>query len=219
MKNIINQLVAEIDEETRQIGSNDILYLVGAPISRYMEGIAGRAKKLGLRTMFIHPKVEVDGFCVYDTETVKDFRYIRPGYDLDALYVDGLSCTAKAVMMILRQLCDDLCGRHVCVIGRGHSVKGLAEILLTNDCTVTVCHSKTKELGHATFPADVIVNSAPKTHGISGVLPAVGTIILDISGRLAVWEDFALVDYIGPQDIGRLNISILLNRFAVRSSG
>ena len=152
-----------------------------------------------------------------DVETIpEEWAIVLPEdkwFDLDRIGQSGLSCTAEACMYILKRL-DAVEGKHVCIIGRGHAVQHLAEALLACDATVTVCHSKTRDLLACTYPVDVIVNSAPGTHPLSDVTKSRGGIVLDISGSLAEWKDSNLMTYIGAQEIGRLNTALLLNRFA-----
>lgn len=219
MKDVIDQLVAEMDEETRRLGSASTLHMIGAPISRYMKGVVGRASKLGLRAMLVHPEVDVDGFCVYDTETTKTAPCVHPWYDLDALKSGEMSCTAEAISLILCQQYGLLRGKHVCVVGRGHAVKGLADFLLMNDCTVTICHSHTKNLRSASAFADILVLAASVSEE-SPLLSPMQDLIVDASGtRENLAEEIRKcgMTYVSAQDIGRLNISILLNRFVKRS--
>lgn len=219
MKNVIDQLVAEMDEETRRLGSDEILYLVGHPVSRYMKGAAGRAKKLGLLTMFVRPAVRIKGFCVYDTETTEGPYNVRPLHDLDAISTPEMSCTAEALALLLCQQYGLLRGKHICIVGRGHAVQGLAEFLLMNDCTVTLCHSKTEDLLRASYGSDVLVLAAPIPAGVP--VGVVGMdLVLDVSGARGPVADYIREEgstYVSAQDIGRLNISVLLNRFVKRS--
>lgn len=219
MKNVIDQLVAEMDEETRRLGSKETLYLVGDPGSRYLRGVAGRAKKLGLRAELILPDVVVSGFCVYDTETTKGFHHIAPLHDLDAINTADMSCTSEAIALLLCQQYGLLSGKHICIVGRGHAVQGLAEFLLMNDSTITLCHSKTENLLRASYGSDILVLAAPIPAGVP--VGVVGMdLVLDVSGARGPVADYIREEgstYVSAQDIGRLNISVLLNRFVKRS--
>ena len=99
------------------------------------------------------------------------------------------------------------------IIGRGHAVKGLCNALIKDSYTVTVCHSKTPDLYKATLISDIIVNGSPGVP-VKAISCHIGTVIIDISGSMRDAKDIALITYIGPEDVGRLNISILMNRYA-----
>lgn len=75
-------------------------------------------------------------------------------------------CTPEGIMHILHEELGDLEGRHVLVIGRGKLVgRPLAEMLLRENCTVTIAHSKTRNLDYLlSNPWDVIVSAAGKAN-------------------------------------------------------
>lgn len=221
MKDTIDRLVAELDAETRQVGSVGILCLVGALDSRYLKGAAAKAKKLGLNALHVPPGTAVDGFVVYDTETAKGPHFIRPLHDLDALSTGYTSCTADAVGRLLLRYYgpNSLQGKHVCIVGRGHAVKGLSALLLVLDCTVTICHSHTRELYRIAHGADVMVLAAPVPKSVPTGCAGVD-LVLDVSGARECMEAYIKEagEYVSAQDIGRLNTSVLLNRFVKRSN-
>lgn len=218
--NVVDKLVAKLDEQTRvaiearpETFRSRKLLLVGSEESRYLKGVAAKAKKLGLLCEPYEERLDNDfrSFCAFDRETSEPW-YEGAYYDLDCLWdPNDPSCTAEACLWILEEL-NATEGAHVCIIGRGHAVKGLAERLLLRDATVTVCHSKTRDITWPSLWADVIINSAPTMRPI----PTADCTVLDISGGMERWGESNLLNYFGPQDIGRLNISILLNRFVNR---
>lgn len=70
----------------------------------------------------------------------------------------AMPCTAQGVVDILRHHKIKLKGRHAVVIGRSTiSGKPVADMLIQNDCTVTVCHSKTRNIPYFTKQADIVV--------------------------------------------------------------
>lgn len=78
-------------------------------------------------------------------------------------YKKGIAkpCTAQGVIDILRHHNFKLKGRHAVVIGRSTiSGKPIADLLIQNDCTVTVCHSKTRNIPYFTKQADIVVTCA-----------------------------------------------------------
>lgn len=86
--------------------------------------------------------------------------------------VDGFSpqskvfpCTPMGVMSILEHYNIKVAGMNAVVVGRSHIVgKPMAELLVNADATVTVCHSKTKDVSHFTKMADLVVVAAGKRH-------------------------------------------------------
>lgn len=100
-------------------------------------------------TQLIDPKKDVDCFTY---ENVGKMAYGR-----------GMAkpCTAQGVIDILRHYKVKLKGRHAVVIGRSMiSGKPIADMLLRYDCTVTICHSKTRNISNFTKQADIVVTCA-----------------------------------------------------------
>lgn len=226
MNEMIDKLVADLDERTRVAlegrAHESAIHLYGSRESRYLKGIAGKAKKFWVPVRWFDcrpPLTFFEGPIIIDRESNEDaFEEVFIPYgehDLDCIQHEGMSCTAEACMYILRAL-RAMEGKHVCIIGRGHAVKEMAEHLLARDATVMVCHSKTRDLLSCTYWADVIVNGAPGTQPLSDVTRSRNSVVLDISGSLSAWENSNIMTYIGPRDIGRLNTSLVLNRFATR---
>lgn len=222
MNELIEKLVAGIDEDTARLlgpGTTTPLHLFGSRESRYLKGANAKARKFHVPVRWFDcplPYFFREGSFVADRESVAMESWECPAaYDLDNLFHDGLSCTAMACLTILDAM-GSLPGKNVCIIGRSHAVKGLAQSLVARDATVTICHSKTRDLLGATYNADIIINAAPNTHPLVDVTKGTGNVVLDISGSLDKWDGSNLLTYIGPQEIGRLNIALTLNRFALR---
>ena len=212
-RSAVDWLVEKLDRETGEKGSAQTLQMFGSEDSRYLNAVENRARKLGLkvareaRAPIWYPY----GPVVADRETVKRFPDVDFGlYDLDCVQYGVLSCTAEAVGVLLKELKMDR--PHVGIIGRGHAVKGLAEGLLEDDATVTVCHSRTRRLAEIAGIADVEVNSAPEIPDTEFIFDRCCTLV-DISGGLSRYKHSGELTYIGPGEVGRLNVSILLNRF------
>lgn len=97
---------------------------------------------------------------------------IRPEKDPDGLTVGNLGllfagrkrvapCTPWGVMAILEHYKTPLAGRHAVVVGRSNIVgKPMAQLLLEANATVTICHSRTSDLGSFTRTADIVVAAA-----------------------------------------------------------
>jgi methylenetetrahydrofolate dehydrogenase (NADP+)/methenyltetrahydrofolate cyclohydrolase len=89
--------------------------------------------------------------------------------------------TAAAVMALLDHYDVKLSGRHAVVVGRSVVVgKPAAQLLLARDATVTVCHSRTGDLGAITRQADVLVVAVGRTHMIGPGHVAPGTTVMDV---------------------------------------
>lgn len=126
--------------------------------------------------------------------------------DIDCIVNDGISCCAEAVLSIIAVRDDGISGCNVCIIGRGHAVKGLADALLTNGATVTLCHSKTRDVMWPVTGADVVVLASPvMPNGYDG---SANYKTIDVSGLLG--DEVAVT----ASEVGKLNVSVLLNRLA-----
>lgn len=222
MNELIHDLVAKIDEDTDRLigpGSMIPLSLFGSRKSRYLKGVNAKARKFRVPVRWFDCPLPIhfrEGSFIVDKEELKIEEWDGPAaYDLDNVFHPGMSCTAMACAAILDAL-GPVAGKNVCIIGRGHAVKGLADALVAADATVTVCHSKTKSLLDATYNADVVINATPGTHPLYDITKSVGNVVLDISGSLDAWKGSGLLTYVGPQEIGRLNTALALNRFALR---
>ncbi len=92
-----------------------------------------------------------------------------------------IPCTPKGIMELLDEYNIDVNGMNAVVIGRSNLVGKPVEQLLTNrNATVTVCHSKTKDIGFYTRNADLIVVAAGKPSLLTGDMIKEGSIIIDV---------------------------------------
>ncbi|MGI5491867.1 bifunctional 5,10-methylenetetrahydrofolate dehydrogenase/5,10-methenyltetrahydrofolate cyclohydrolase [Microtetraspora malaysiensis] len=89
--------------------------------------------------------------------------------------------TAEAVVRILEHHGVELAGRHVAVVGRSTVVgKPAAHLLLDRNATVTVCHSRTRDLAAVTSAADVVVAAAGRIGLITADHVAPGAVVVDV---------------------------------------
>jgi methylenetetrahydrofolate dehydrogenase (NADP+) / methenyltetrahydrofolate cyclohydrolase len=89
--------------------------------------------------------------------------------------------TAEAVMRILRSHEVELSGREVAIVGRSAVVgKPLAQLLLGADATVTVCHSRTRDLPQVTARADVLVVAVGRARFAGGDFVKPGATVIDV---------------------------------------
>ena len=168
-----------------------------------------------------------------DTNTV--LATIDPAKDVDGFHavnvgklVSGLDgfvpCTPLGVMEILKEYGIDVAGLNAVVIGRSNIVgKPMANLLLNASATVTVTHSKTKNLKEICKNADLIVAAIGKPFFLKADMVKDGAVVIDVGinrlddGRLVGDVDFDEVapkcSYITPVPggVGPMTIAMLLN--------
>jgi methylenetetrahydrofolate dehydrogenase (NADP+)/methenyltetrahydrofolate cyclohydrolase len=130
--------------------------------------------------------------------------------------------TAEAVLRLLDHYQVELGGRHVVVVGRSAVVgKPVTHLLLDRDATVTVCHSRTRDLAAITRQADVLVVAAGRTGLIGPDHVAPGATVIDVGtnatpdGGLAGDVDPKVADIAGalspvPGGVGPVTTAVLL---------
>jgi methylenetetrahydrofolate dehydrogenase (NADP+)/methenyltetrahydrofolate cyclohydrolase len=130
--------------------------------------------------------------------------------------------TAEAVVRLLDHYQVELGGRHVVVVGRSAVVgKPVTHLLLDRDATVTVCHSRTRDLAAITRQADVLVVAAGRTGLIGPDHVALGATVIDVGtnatpdGGLAGDVDPKVADIAGalspvPGGVGPVTTAVLL---------
>lgn len=133
-----------------------------------------------------------------------------------------VSCTPLGIMKLLEKTGVDLKGKNAVVIGRSNTVgKPMAMLLLNADCTVTVCHSKTKNLAEVTKQADIVVVAIGRPKFFTEDMVKEGAIVIDVGinrvdGKLVGDVDFDNVakhtSFITPVPggVGPMTISMLL---------
>ncbi len=90
-------------------------------------------------------------------------------------------CTPKGVIRLLKESGVALSGKHAVVIGRSRIVgKPLAFLLLNENCTVTVCHSKTVNMDEITRRADIICIAIGKPQMLKGDMIKEGAVVVDV---------------------------------------
>lgn len=139
-----------------------------------------------------------------------------------------VACTPLGIMEIFRSVNYDLSGKHAVVVGRSNIVgKPLAHLLLAKDATVTICHSRTKDLSAITRVADVVVAAVGQPKLINKGYLKEGAFVVDVginrdqNGKICGDVDFFDVldkaSFITPVPggVGPLTIAMLLkNTFA-----
>ena len=126
---------------------------------------------------------------------------IDPAKDVDGLHVvnagrlaQGLPslvpCTPLGCMIMLRQTLGDLTGKRAVVVGRSVLVgKPIAQLLLQADCTVTIAHSKTRDLPAVCRVADVLVAAVGRPQMIKGDWIKPGATVIDVGINRVPFSD------------------------------
>lgn len=138
-------------------------------------------------------------------------------------------CTAQAVLEMLDANGYDVCGKHVVVVGRSRVVgKPLAMLLLARHATVTVCHSRTKDLPAVCRQADVLVACVGKARMIGSDYVRSGMVVLDVGinedgegicGDVDTAADAGIVSAVTPVPggVGSVTTSVLLKHVVERA--
>ena len=117
----------------------------------------------------ILPEKDVDGFSAVNVGTLYQGK------------PTVVPCTPKGILTILKELDNDLKGKNAVVVGRSQIVgKPMAALLLNEDMTVTICHSRTTNLPEHTRNADVLVVATGVPHLINETMVKEGAIVIDV---------------------------------------
>ena len=163
------------------------------------------------------------------------FRTITPEKDVDGfnpINVGKLclnqdtfvSCTPYGIMKMLDKYNIDLTGKNVVILGRSNIVgKPLIQCCLNKNATVTVCHSKTKDIKKYTKEADIIMVAVGKAKVLTDDMIKDGAVVIDVGinrnddGKITGDVDFENVSkkasYITPVPggVGPMTIAMLMN--------
>ena len=164
----------------------------------------------------------------------KVIEAIDPAKDVDGFHVasagalmTGLPgfwpCTPHGCMKMLESINYPLSGKHAVVIGRSNIVgKPMALMLLAQNATVTICHSRTVNLKALTLQADVIVAAVGQRNTVTADMVKPGAVVIDVgmnrneAGKLCGDVDFEAVRHIAghitpvPGGVGPMTIAMLL---------
>ncbi len=159
---------------------------------------------------------------ISDKKDVDAFSAVNVGHIMIGDY-SFLPCTPAGIMEILRHYNIDVAGKECVVIGRSNIVgKPMAMLLLHQNGTVTICHSKTKNLKDVTSRADILVAAVGIPHFVTADMVKEGAVVIDVgmdrdeNGKLCGDVDFAAVEpkasYITPVPggVGPMTIATLL---------
>ena len=143
---------------------------------------------------------------------------------LDSNNPEFVPCTPLGIMKMFEEYNIDLNGKKVVIIGRSNVVgKPMAECVLNSNATVTICHSKTKDLKNELLQADVIISAAGRRNIVTADMVKEGTVVIDVgtnrdeNGKLCGDVDFEHVkekaSYITPNPggVGPMTVAMLMN--------
>ena len=121
--------------------------------------------------MKIDPSKDVDGF---DPVSVGNMVIGRPGF---------LPCTPHGIIVLLEKMGIETSGKHAVVIGRSNIVGKPVSLLLARketNCTVTICHTGTKDIGAFTKDADIVVVASGHPHTLTKDMVKDGAVVIDV---------------------------------------
>lgn len=133
-----------------------------------------------------------------------------------------IPCTARSVLQLIKSTCDDLRGKKAVVVGRSNIVgKPISYLLLNEHCTVTICHSNTKELKDICKSADILVTALGIPNFITvdyvkneAIVIDVGTTLVDgkIRGDVDFDSVIEVASYVSPVPggVGAMTTTMLM---------
>lgn len=217
----------KIDEATAKLvsGQKIAILLPNEPSSEsYKKAIEKKAAKLGIEVVLNAD--EADGVIGDNADPAKDID-CQTEENLGRLFGGKplyKPATAEAVIQLLKYYDIELQGKNVVVIGRSTIVgKPLAHLLLEEDSTVTVCHSKTTDIGLFTKKADIIVSAAGKTNLVTADMVSNNAVVIDVGTNFVQDKmvgdiDFEAVSNVAaaispvPGGVGPVTTSVLLSQ-------
>tara|TARA_B100001964_G_scaffold159511_1_gene175145 strand:+ start:282 stop:1166 length:885 start_codon:yes stop_codon:yes gene_type:complete len=131
----------------------------------------------------IHPNKDADGF-----HPVNVGKLSIASYNDENLL---MPCTPYGCLIMLKELNIDLVGKNAVVIGRSNIVgKPMAQLLIKESCTVTIAHSKTKDLPNVCKNADIVVAAVGRPEMVKGDWIKKDAIVIDVGiNRIEIAEN------------------------------
>ena len=175
----------------------------------------------------------------FDEEAV--INAINPKKDVDAFHpvnvgkimvgnYDFVPCTPAGVMELIKESGIDPKGKECVIVGRSNIVgKPQAMLLLHSDATVTICHSRTKDLAEKTKQADILVVAVGRPNFVTGDMIKPGAVVIDVginrleNKKLVGDVDFESAEKVAgaitpvPGGVGPMTIAMLM-RNTVRAA-
>jgi len=177
--------------------------LVQLPLPKHID------KRKVIATM--NPRKDVDGFHPMNVGNLSS------GYD------SSIPCTPLGCYLLIKKIEKNLNGKHAVIIGRSNlNGKPMTQLLLKENCTVTITHSKTKDLRAECSRADIIIAAVGRPKLVKGDWVKKGAIVIDVGinktdSGLVGDVDFDEVSKVAkaitpvPGGVGPMTIACLLN--------
>lgn len=174
--------------QTEEVGMNSFKYELPATVAE---------SELLRLIMELNIRKDVHGILVQmpvpdHIDAVKIINAIDPAKDVDMFHPQNagklmtgqlgpVSCTPLGCLMLLRDLHGDLSGMNAVVIGRSNLVgKPMAQLLLRDNCTVTMAHSRTRDLAEVISRADIVIAAVGRTQMVKGDWIKKGATVIDV---------------------------------------
>lgn len=203
MPETVSQQVLEKQIETLNNDASIHGILVQLPLPKHLDEAA--------ILMLIRPEKDVDGFHIFNTG--KLFSGMK----------SVIACTPKGALEMIKSTGTAIEGKEAVVVGRSNIVgKPMAMLLLGENATVTVCHSRTRDLKAHTRRADILVAAIGKAKFVTADMVKPGAVVIDvginrIDGKVVGDVDFDAVKEVAgyitpvPGGVGRMTITMLLD--------
>ena len=173
-----------LEEEIEKLNRDPAIHgiLVQLPLPDHLDEQAALARIL--------PEKDVDGF-----------HLVNAGHLMTG--TEGVvPCTPKGALYMIRSAGIDLSGKEAVVIGRSNIVgKPMAMLLLQQNCTVTLCHSRTRDLAEHTRRADILVAAVGKAGFVTADMVKPGAVVIDVGINRVNGKVCGDVDYEGVKEI------------------
>ncbi len=163
----------------------------------------------------------------------KALRLIAPEKDVDGFHIENagklftgqegvIACTPKGIIAMLKEWNVPLARKEAVVIGRSNIVgKPVAMLLLNENCTVTMCHSRTADLAAHTRRADILIAAVGKPRFVTADMVKPGAAVVDVGinrvdGKVVGDVDFDSVEKVAgyispvPGGVGKMTICMLM---------
>ena len=194
----------ELENAIAELNADPAIHgiLVQLPLPKHLDEQAALAKIL--------PEKDVDGF-----------HLINAGHMLTGT-PGVVACTPRGALYMIKSTGLDLNGLEAVVIGRSNIVgKPMAMLLMRENCTVTVCHSRTRNLAEHTRRADILVAAVGKAGFVTADMVKPGAVVIDVGinrvdGKVKGDVDFDAVKEVAgwitpvPGGVGKMTITMLL---------
>ena len=195
---------AELEGEIARLNGDPGIHgiLVQLPLPKYLDEAAALAK--------IWPEKDVDGFHLLNAGRLMTGE------------AGVIPCTPRGALHMIHQTGLDLNGLEAVVVGRSNIVgKPMAALLLRENCTVTLCHSRTRNLREHTRRADILVAAVGRAGFITGDMIKPGAVVIDVGinrvdGKVRGDVDFESASAVAgwitpvPGGVGKMTITMLL---------